>query len=592
MEKNKKYILTIYTCGKKQNINNQVFKNWKENNYGEKVIEVLKLIIIDIKTKIEDGEDDIILMIFIDSINKEEIKKILEIINEETLIYLPEIIFAFADSTNIFEIIDFHKYLNISIRHIHLINYYYLNFEEKLLNIYKYMLNIGNLKLFPDELFNKDFDSYIHEDKIKQSNKYYATFNIILIGHKGAGKSTLVNILLDKIKSRESNGLYSTLKIINFLDDKSPLLLIDSPGFSEKKEVLKMINYFNYYSNIFSGGKYQIHLVLYLLNSLDERDFTKEEYNLIDTIKNQEIPIFFVCTRSKNINHSKNFEAFIKVSLKKKFGKNTNFVEHIYSCHLLDEKYKIYNKFGLDRLIQGIIQYFNLDFFKSLIIKNIERVINFNIDSLNFPENFKETKTFLSINVDNIINNYLNMISKMPDLKQEEIEEKIYEHLKYEMNIKDNIYEEYKTFINREKEANIVNSASSTFCLFNINFNGKNYNHIKSIRNSIKDFFLEKVKNRLNKYFDEILDDYKNVIDYLSKKVKSYQHFENTPMDNSNFLNIMIQNEFKQNIKNNEGITDDTIIDKQKNEIISTRINFDLIFVIKKHKKKPKKFDG
>lgn len=107
-----------------------------------------------------------------------------------------------------------------------------------------------------------------------------------------------------------------------------------------------------------------------------------------------------------------------------------------------------------------------------------------------------------------------------------------------------------------------------------------------------KGFFSRKVKNRLNKYFDEILDDYKNVIDYLSKKVKSYQHFENTSMDNSNFSNIMIQNEFKQNIKNNEGITDDTIIDGQKNEIISTRINYDLILVIKKHKKKPKKFDG
>lgn len=84
------------------------------------------------------------------------------------------------------------------------------------------------------------------------------------------------------------------------------------------------------------------------------------------------------------------------------------------------------------------------------------------------------------------------MISKIRDLKQEEIEEKLYEHLKYEMNIKDNIYEEYKTFINRAKEANIVSSASSMFCIFNINFNGKNYNHIKSIRNCIKDFFLEK----------------------------------------------------------------------------------------------------
>lgn len=34
------------------------------------------------------------------------------------------------------------------------------------------------------------------------------------------------------------------------------------------------------------------------------------------------------------------------------------------------------------------------------------------------------------------------------------------------------------------------------------------------------------------------------------------------------------------------------LFDGQKNEIISTRINYDLILVIKKHKKKPKKFDG
>ena len=84
-----------------------------------------------------------------------------------------------------------------------------------------------------------------------------------------------------------------------------------------------------------------------------------QEIELIDFIeKKLKIPIFFVCTRSKNKDYAKDFEEVVRVNLWQNFGENTNLVNHIYCCHLVNEIDGVYKKFGIDELLQGIKNYF------------------------------------------------------------------------------------------------------------------------------------------------------------------------------------------------------------------------------------------
>ena len=85
--------------------------------------------------------------------------------------------------------------------------------------------------------------------------------------------------------------------------------MIDTPGFEDDKAIKKMKDFLSNFSFFFKEGKLKFHLVLYLINASNERTFMSLEYELINNIlKSLNIPIFFVCTRSKTEEASFNLK--------------------------------------------------------------------------------------------------------------------------------------------------------------------------------------------------------------------------------------------------------------------------------------------
>ena len=404
-EKDKKIPLNIYTCGNIEEIKNFDKKEVGGDNYMEQdedyfeekhpkldwffnyyltemnedlITKIMNNICAEYKRK--NTSNNNILLIFLDSNekineNKEKIRIIFENLDKIYKIYKPIIILAFKENKNkidiernseeneeylIDNVIKENKYDNYFIKkYIEIIHYKeddYTEIMKKINSIYCYYNNIGDIFSILDEMI-RGYNFY--NNKSRNKTKFASTFNILVLGRPGSGKSSLINSLLNKRKAREGIGDSITKVVSKYVHDKYPITFEDTPGFENDNDLKKMINFLGEYNDFFGGGKNQFHLVLYLINSSNARTFMGQEIELIDFIeKKLKIPIFFVCTRSKNKDYAKDFEEVVRVNLWQNFGENTNLVNHIYCCHLVNEIDGVYKKFGIDELLQGIKNYF------------------------------------------------------------------------------------------------------------------------------------------------------------------------------------------------------------------------------------------
>ena len=231
----------------------------------------------------------------------------------------------------------------------------YREIFDKIKQLYRYYNNIGDIyTIMNEKLGQPNIDKFCEKNNFKN----IVTLNILVIGRFGAGKSTLINILLDEKKAHtgvEFLGKSNTKFFSRYVHPKHPIVFIDTPGIENKCDYEKIQNYLLDTKEFYGYGKNKIHIVLYIINSSDVRYFNKDEIELIKLIiANMKIPIFFVCTRALNKEYAANNKEFVKINLKQIFGINTNLTEFIYSCQLLDEKDGIYKRFGIEELLGAI----------------------------------------------------------------------------------------------------------------------------------------------------------------------------------------------------------------------------------------------
>ena len=454
--------LIIYTCGNAEEIKKFNVKEVRGDNYMEQdsdyseekhpkfdwyfnyyLTEMNEDLVTKIMNKISSGyknknnSNNNIMLIFFDSKEtidekKEKIRIIFEKLDKIYKIYKPIIILAFKENKSkintegnseerelreeslIEAVIEENKYDNyLSRKYIEIIHYKendYFEISKKINSINCYYNNIGDIFSILDEMI-KSFKS-----KTRNKTKYNATFNILFLGRPGSGKSTLINLLLNKRKAREGIGDSITKVVSKYVHDKYPITFEDTPGFENDEDLQKMIKFLEDYNEIFKGGKNQFHLVLYLINSSNARTFMGQEIELINFIKKtMKIPIFFVCTRSKNKDYAKNFEEVVRVNLWQNFGENTHLIDHIYCCHLLNEKDGIYKQFGIDELLEGIKNYFNKEIErkeKELAMNQKEEKDNINSENEENIDKISDDCLFLSgLKSSKDFEDYLNKIS-------------------------------------------------------------------------------------------------------------------------------------------------------------------------------------
>ena len=554
-------LLNIYLIGKSIDLEgfikseNSKYKSYKiitdflKNEITE---DNLKLLEKDIKEKFQINEQYNCILIFLDKIKiKEKISIIKSFLENMLKIYKPLIIIAIEEeniSNNNYQgcqIGDDMNKQNVNNKYIEIVYYKkndYFNIENKIKLIYNYYFNISDFILTKFCTMIKESkdtnDNIIYNDNIiKNQFNYNATFNILIMGRPGCGKSTLINLFLDEKRAREGIGYSITKLYSQYIHKNYPITFTDTPGFEDDEGIKKMRNFLENFYTFYREGRKKFHLVLYLINASNERTFMGIELDLIKYISEKlKIPIFFVCTHSRTEEYSLSFKEEIKINLIQNFQNTINLINNIYCCHLLNEKDGIYKRFGIDKLLNGIKVYFSKE------IDLIERIVN------NFSD-FSETKNNLSIlsslegsnsfssyllNLcENIIENYKSIIYEL-DEKSDKYDDLI-EMLKYDLGFELNwdpkqITDDkwYSENHYKPKSCSIFGFKISKKDLV-IDINGKSktiteekkINYLKKIL-KISEYIKLKVlisdnKDKINEYMKGAIENYKNAISNLDK---------------------------------------------------------------------------
>ena len=467
--------------------------DWFFNFYDKEKENVFNIILYDINNDILRNEENNILIFLFNSIklDKNIIIKLFEILPKISKCEDIFLLFSFESEntpennefTLIKDIIKENKLDNHFLSNMKIVYYTPNDFSQiinELFPISSYYNNIGDIYSYLDLILYKDFNPT--KTDIIANYTYNATFNIIVLGRIGCGKSTLTNLILNEKKAKVGIDENITKSISKYIHKKYPITILDTPGIDMENGGKYFCNYLKLYRFFFSYGKNKIHLVLYLINSSNERFFTSDEIKIIKYIQETiQIPIFFIVTRTENEKNSKKIKESVKLYLIRNGLKDEKLNNNIYCCQLLNESNNIIKRFGIKELLQAINKEFNKEkelLNKVLSNKNSEKVNNeiskFLNNSFFFGSKRKDLKKYLDFEdylkdlSKNIIDKYSlqsknNLIKNIDNINIMMINNLAFEFgqkidgFDYYIKNKKNFEQKKKNFTNRyEKDQNVL----------------------------------------------------------------------------------------------------------------------------------------
>lgn len=242
----------------------------------------------------------------------------------------------------------------------------------KLFDICCYYNQLGNTLIFPGRTNEEEM------------NKYLFTINIIVVGKPGAGKSTLINHLLNEFIAKEYNGFSQSSKTVEYYHKKYPLVFYDTPGFntSNQDNILNFINNHSLLNPQCIQSK-QLQLIVYVINSAIP--YQDEEFEfLLKLKKNSNLPIFYVLTRAKGYDTLSNSKKLFEFEIQFSKILNRNWRDFALSVDLVKPYFGI--EFCVDQMLSIIFS----STFKEMI-KN-ENIISIDSIMKHFRQKMDENK--------------------------------------------------------------------------------------------------------------------------------------------------------------------------------------------------------
>ena len=198
-------------------------------------------------------------------------------------------------------------------------------------------------------IYTKDFyNTYMINDNL--SKRYAHTINVMVVGRPGVGKSTLINTILGQRRCKESGGRSVTNKLKLVKHSTMNISLYDTPGFEDKSGSEILMNYITKFNSEEYNINYNVHFVLFLINS-NTRTLLDGDEEFIKFCMKMKLPMRFVLTRCENeikANEARNI-------LINDLSKIDHSLIHKINCvQLKDEKENQIVHFGFNELMEEI----------------------------------------------------------------------------------------------------------------------------------------------------------------------------------------------------------------------------------------------
>ena len=174
-----------------------------------------------------------------------------------------------------------------------------------------YKIKLGNFFFFNEKEEFQDNILNIYNCYKQESNKIIEdsgeSINILIIGVKNSGKSSLINRLLFETRALSMENHYTT-KLNTYKHKKYSIVFYDISGFhvNEDEQIKNVNNYIDEFNNEYKNIKNKIHTIFYVIDVNSSRILQNKEKELIENIFKINIPIFIVGQKAK-ITNIKNF---------------------------------------------------------------------------------------------------------------------------------------------------------------------------------------------------------------------------------------------------------------------------------------------
>lgn len=183
-------------------------------------------------------------------------------------------------------------------------------------NVYAYKFPENNQEKENINKFFIDAMNYYHEIGTGSNGEQLQTFNILICGGAGVGKSTFINQFLQEKRAKEGEGLSVTHEITNYLHSKYPIKIFDTPGFEGSDTIAMVRKTIEQFDKDICEAKNHFDLILYVCK-LQDRTFLELEIPLlIYLIKSNKKMIFILNNHGNTRSECKKMLEVTKSSLK------------------------------------------------------------------------------------------------------------------------------------------------------------------------------------------------------------------------------------------------------------------------------------
>ena len=406
-----------------------------------------------------------------------------------------------------------------------------------------YFNQIGNDLKVPD----------INKNLIEKSIKEKESFNILVTGRPGVGKSTFVNILNGGKYAKEGEEeKKTTKKITSYYLNNTNFVLYDTPGIKDSSDLQKFNELMEEEITNMKTKKERFNCIIYMIKNNSKNLFNSIEISFLSKLLLYKIPIYIV------INHSYMKNDIIKILIEEKvkltFDKLAEYIK-VFNINLLINIIKIgcgsfiNNSFGLDEFFYDLYKNYKSYDFNQFnndysLVENVKNFNN-NIENMDYYRQlFLNSEDYINLNIDNA---KINKNIPKRNIIEEKMINKIAELYLKEFSLNNELIIHHNTISNMELYGLKIPEIKEIFFkikndLYDNNIISNYRQNEDNLRNYYDEKTLEEEKRNYFQNFNILIN---STINLISKEKYLYQILNSFNNDNNNILlNILINDYF------------------------------------------------